>query len=159
VYGTSDIQSLFSSPLSDLEPKPEHAALVLVYRREAVLLGIGGLGEEHAFVALGLLLLAHAAGLCLVRSAAGAFVGFARTLGFEASAFRGAACAAGGPCPREAIERTGQQGSVKDKIRVAYESVQLATPFLLGLILKDCQTDGQSQRKNIESSDVCDCAC
>lgn len=48
---------------SDLEPEPGHAELVLVYCRLAGLLGVGGGREEHALVALGLFVLAHAAGL------------------------------------------------------------------------------------------------
>ena len=47
----------------DLEAETSHAGAVLVYRRGAVLLGVVGLGEKHAVVALGLLFLAHAAGL------------------------------------------------------------------------------------------------
>ena len=47
----------------DLEPEPGHAAAVQVDGRLAVLLGVGGVGEEHALVALGLFVLAHAAGL------------------------------------------------------------------------------------------------
>jgi len=58
--------SLLQEP-SDLEAEPEHAALVLVYCRQAVLLGIGSLREEHTFVALGFLILAYAAGLYRVR--------------------------------------------------------------------------------------------
>jgi hypothetical protein len=108
VICTSDVRSLSLSLASDLEAKPKHAALVLVYRRKAVLLGVGGLGEEHALVTLRLLFLAYAAGLCLVRFGEGRFGGFARTLGLEASAFRGAACAAGALCPRDAVERTGE---------------------------------------------------
>lgn len=47
----------------DLEAETSHAGAVLVYRRHAVLLGVIGLGEKHAIIALGLLFLAHAAGL------------------------------------------------------------------------------------------------
>ena len=47
----------------DLEAEASHAGAVLVYRGHAVLLGVVGLGEKHAVVTLGLLLLAHAAGL------------------------------------------------------------------------------------------------
>lgn len=47
----------------DLEAETSHAGTVLVYRRYTVFLGIIGLGEKHAIIALGLLFLAHAAGL------------------------------------------------------------------------------------------------
>lgn len=47
----------------DLEAEPSHAAAVQVYCRLAVLLGVGGVRKEHALVAAGLLVLAHAAGL------------------------------------------------------------------------------------------------
>ena len=50
-------------PYLDLEPEPGHAAAVQVDGRLAVLLGVGGVGEEHALVALGLFVLAHAARL------------------------------------------------------------------------------------------------
>jgi len=51
------------NPRLNLEPEPGHAAPVLVYCRLAILLRVGGVREEHALVALGLLFLAHAAGL------------------------------------------------------------------------------------------------
>jgi len=50
----------------DLEAETSHAAPVLVYRRLASGLGISSLGEEHALVALGLLIFADAAGLLVV---------------------------------------------------------------------------------------------
>jgi hypothetical protein len=46
-----------------LESKSSHAALVLVYQGLAVGGGVLGRREQHALVALRLLLLAHAAGL------------------------------------------------------------------------------------------------
>ena len=47
----------------DLEAIPEHAGLVLLDHRLALLGGIIGLGEKHAVVAGGLLIFADAAGL------------------------------------------------------------------------------------------------
>ena len=66
IYRRSPIT--LSQATSDLESEPSHAELVLVYCRLAGLLGIGGGREEHALVALGLFVLAYAAGLfgCLV---------------------------------------------------------------------------------------------
>jgi hypothetical protein len=65
---------------SNLEPKTQHAALVLFYCRQAVLLRVGSLREEHALVALGLLLLADAAGLfCNMLDVIWSVVPFARS--------------------------------------------------------------------------------
>ena len=47
----------------DLVSEAEHAGLVLRDKRLAVGLGVLGVGEEHALVALGLFVLANAAGL------------------------------------------------------------------------------------------------
>jgi hypothetical protein len=47
----------------DLETKAGHASLVLIDSRLALLGGVIGLGEEHAVIASGLLILADAAGL------------------------------------------------------------------------------------------------
>lgn len=47
----------------DLEAKSSHASLVLLDRGLALLLGVFGLGEEHAVIASGLLGFADAAGL------------------------------------------------------------------------------------------------
>jgi len=51
------------SRLLDLETETSHAALVKVYCGKAVLLGVSGVGEEHALVTLGFFFLADAAGL------------------------------------------------------------------------------------------------
>lgn len=47
----------------DFETKAGHASLVLIDSRLALLGGVIGLGEEHAVIAGGLLILADAAGL------------------------------------------------------------------------------------------------
>lgn len=47
----------------NLEPKPSHAALILIDGRLALLRGVFRLGEEHAVVAGGFFGLADAAGL------------------------------------------------------------------------------------------------
>ena len=67
-YGTSidDVQPSISFPSSirsDFEPKPQHAALVKINRRLAVLHRVRRLGEEHAVVARGLFVFADTAGL------------------------------------------------------------------------------------------------
>ena len=51
-----------AAPL-DSEAVPLHAQLVLLDHALAVLLRVVALGEQHALVAPGLLVLAHAAGL------------------------------------------------------------------------------------------------
>lgn len=56
-------QSGLRSAQSYFEPEALHAALVLVDGRLAVLGRVGGVGEEHALVALRLLVLADTAGL------------------------------------------------------------------------------------------------
>lgn len=61
-------RSLARRSVLDLEAETSHARAVLVYRRHAVLLGVIGLGEKHAVVALGLLFLAHAARLLFIFS-------------------------------------------------------------------------------------------
>ena len=53
-----------------LEAKSRHATPVLLNGRPAVLLGVLGCGEEHALVALRLLILAHAAWLSAAAAAA-----------------------------------------------------------------------------------------
>lgn len=47
----------------DLETKAGHAGLILIDGRLTLFGGVIGLGEEHAVVASGLLILADAAGL------------------------------------------------------------------------------------------------
>lgn len=48
---------------SKLESETSHATLVLIDGAGAILLGIGGVAEEHTFVTLSLLVLANTAWL------------------------------------------------------------------------------------------------
>ena len=123
------------SCILELEAEASHAALVLVDGGLAVGGRVGGLGEQHALVALRLFVLAHAAGLLVWRQYFETEGSRAAGKVRESQSYLGL----GGFQVCDGLVVLGAQGSylggqlgwrvLMENIRVAYALIQLVMPL------------------------------